>query len=141
MKVDFYRHDLQPSDAERIARVLATPFLTTGQVSRGVEGQLREYFGVPHACLVNSWTNGALAVLLAMDLQPGDEVIVPAMTFIASANVVELAGAKVVFADVEPDVAAADARDRGQARHRAHARRHAGSHLRPALRRRGHSEV
>lgn len=103
MKVDFYRHDLQPSDAERIAQVLATPFLTTGQVSRGVESQLREYFGVPHACLVNSWTNGALAVLLAMDLQPGDEVIVPAMTFIASANVVELAGAKVVFADVEPD--------------------------------------
>ena len=45
MKVDFYRHDLQPSDAERIAKVLATPFLTTGQVSRGVEGQLREYFG------------------------------------------------------------------------------------------------
>src|SRR6476659_1440556 len=100
MKVDFYRHDLQPSDADRIAKVLGTPFLTTGQVSRGVEGQLREYFGVPHACLVNSWTNGALAVLLAMDLQPEDEVIVPAMTFIASANVVELTGAKVVFADV-----------------------------------------
>ena len=68
MKVDFYRHELQPSDAERIAKVLATPFLTTGQVSRGVEGQLREYFGVPHACLVNSWTNGALAVLLALSL-------------------------------------------------------------------------
>ena len=103
MKVDFYRHDLQPADADRIARVLATPFLTTGQVSRDVEAQLRDYFSVPHACLVNSWTNGALAVLLAMDLQPEDEVIVPAMTFIASANVVELAGAKVVFADVEPD--------------------------------------
>lgn len=103
MKVDFYRHDLQPSDADRIAKVLATPFLTTGQVSRGVEAQLRNYFSIPHACLVNSWTNGALSVLLAMDLEPGDEVIVPAMTFIASANVVELAGAKVVFADVEPE--------------------------------------
>jgi dTDP-4-amino-4,6-dideoxygalactose transaminase len=103
MKVDFYRHDLQASDADHIAKVLATPFLTTGQVSRGVEAQLRDYFSVPHACLVNSWTNGALAVLLAMDLQPDDEVIVPAMTFIASANVVELAGAKIVFADVEPN--------------------------------------
>jgi UDP-4-amino-4-deoxy-L-arabinose-oxoglutarate aminotransferase len=102
MKVDFYRHDLQPSDADRIAKVLATPFLTTGQVSRQVEAQLRNYFSVPHACLVNSWTNGALAVLLAMDLKPEDEVIVPAMTFIASANVVELAGARIVFADVEP---------------------------------------
>src|SRR5947209_5487227 len=102
MKVDFYRHDLGPADAQGIAEVLATPFLTTGQVSRRVEAQLCAYFGVPHACLVNSWTNGALAVLLAMDLQPDDEVIVPAMTFIASANVVELAGARVVFADVEP---------------------------------------
>lgn len=103
MKVDFYRHDLRPSDSDRIAKVLATPFLTTGQVARDVEAQLRAYFSMPHACLVNSWTNGALAVLLAMDLQPDDEVIVPAMTFVASANVVELAGAKVVFADVEPD--------------------------------------
>ncbi len=103
MKVDFYRHGLIPADAERIGKVLATPFLTTGQVCREVEAQLRSYFSVPHACLVNSWTNGALAVLLAMELQPGDEVIVPAMTFIASANVVELAGGKVVFADVEPD--------------------------------------
>ncbi len=103
MKVDFYRHGLLPSDADRIAKVLATPFLTTGQVCRGVEAQLREYFSVPHACLVNSWTNGALAVLLAMGLKSGDEVIVPAMTFIASANVVELAGATVVFADIDPD--------------------------------------
>jgi dTDP-4-amino-4,6-dideoxygalactose transaminase len=102
MKVDFYRHQLSPQDAEAVARVLGTPFLTTGQVSKSVETQLQQYFDVPHAVLVNSWTNGALAVLLAMDLVPGDEVIVPAMTFIASANVVALAGAKVVFADVDP---------------------------------------
>lgn len=86
-----------------MADVLATPFLTTGSVSRSVEAQLRDYFSIPHAILVNSWTNGALALLLAMDLQPGDEVIVPAMTFIASANVVVLAGGTPVFADVDPD--------------------------------------
>lgn len=102
MKVDFYRHQLTPKDGEAIAAVLGTPFLTTGQVSRAVEVQLCRYFSLPHAILVNSWTNGALAVLLAMDLEPDDEVIVPAMTFIASANVVVLAGAKIVFADVDP---------------------------------------
>jgi UDP-4-amino-4-deoxy-L-arabinose-oxoglutarate aminotransferase len=102
VKVDLYRHQLEAKDAEAIAAVLDTPFLTTGQVSPAVEAQLSRYFGVPHATLVNSWTNGALAVLLAMDLEPDDEVIVPAMTFIASANVVLLAGAKVVFADVDP---------------------------------------
>jgi UDP-4-amino-4-deoxy-L-arabinose-oxoglutarate aminotransferase len=72
-------------------------------VCKGVEAQLTHYFSVPHATLVNSWTNGALATLLAMGLGPGDEVIVPAMTFIASANVVELTGARPVFADVDPD--------------------------------------
>ncbi len=53
--------------------------------------------------LVNSWTNGALAVLMALRIGPGDEVIVPAMTFIASVNIVELLGAKPVFVDVDPD--------------------------------------
>lgn len=103
MKVDFYRHDLGRADADAIADVLASPFLTTGSVSRAVEAELSRYFSLPHALLVNSWTNGALAVLLAMDLAPGDEVIVPAMTFIATANAAELAGAHVVFADVDPD--------------------------------------
>ena len=103
MKIDFYRHDLDPGQAEAVAAVLATPFLTTGAVCRKVEAQLRAYFGVPHAALVNSWTNGALAVLLALGVGRGDEVIVPANTFIASANVVELTGAQVVFADADPE--------------------------------------
>jgi dTDP-4-amino-4,6-dideoxygalactose transaminase len=102
VEVPFYRHQLSRDDAERIGDVLASPFLTTGSVARSVEAKLAAYFRVPHAILVNSWTNGALALLLAMELEPGDEVIVPAMTFIASANVVELAGAVPVFADVEP---------------------------------------
>ncbi len=103
MKVDFYRHQLSADDGDAIKDVIASPFLTTGKVATQVERQLESYFRCPHALLVNSWTNGALAVLLAMDLGPEDEVIVPAMTFIASANVVVLAGARVVFADVDPD--------------------------------------
>src|SRR5882672_10938425 len=103
MKVPFYRHELGAGHADLVANVLATPFLTSGGVGRAVEAQLCEYFGVKHAALVNSWTNGAVAALLALGIGPGDEVIVPAQTFIASANVAELIGAKVVFADVDPD--------------------------------------
>lgn len=103
MKVDFYRHGLSGADADAIAEVLETPFLTTGTVGRGVEDQLRTYFDLPHAVLVNSWTNGALATLLAMGVGPGDEVIVPAQTFVASANVVELLGAVTRLVDVDPD--------------------------------------
>ena len=102
MKVDFYRHSLTRADAAAIADVLDTPFLTSGAVGKQVEAQLCEFFGVPAALLANSWTNGAIAALLALDVGPGDEVIVPAMTFIATANVAELLGATPVFVDVDP---------------------------------------
>jgi UDP-4-amino-4-deoxy-L-arabinose-oxoglutarate aminotransferase len=101
MKVEFYRHGLGAEDGVEVAKVLASPFLTTGQVSAAVERQLGAYFGARHAVLVNSWTNGALAVLMAMGVGPGDEVIVPAMTFIAAANIVELLGATTVLVDVD----------------------------------------
>ena len=103
MTIDFYRHELTPEDAAGVAQVLATPFLTTGAVAKRVEGMLRDYFATPHAVLANSWTNGALAVLLALGIGPGDEVIVPAQTFVASANVVELLGATTVLVDVDAD--------------------------------------
>jgi UDP-4-amino-4-deoxy-L-arabinose-oxoglutarate aminotransferase len=103
MQVPFYRHSLSPENAQLVAKVLETPFLTSGPIGKEVEAQLCEYFGAKHAKLVNSWTNGAVATLLAMDIGPGDEVIVPAMTFIATANVVELVGAKPVFIDCDPD--------------------------------------
>ena len=100
--VPFYQHSLHPEDAARIAAVLATPFLTSGTVGQQVEAQLCSYFGVKHAALTNSWTNGAIATLLALGLGRGDEVIVPAMTFVATANAVEMIGARPVFVDVDP---------------------------------------
>jgi dTDP-4-amino-4,6-dideoxygalactose transaminase len=103
MQVPFYRHSLAPENSKYVAKVLQTPFLTSGPIGKEVEAQLSEYFGVKHAKLVNSWTNGAVATLLALDIGPGDEVIVPAMTFVATANVVELVGARPVFIDCDPD--------------------------------------
>ena len=103
MNVPFYRHSLTPDNSKYVAEVLKTPFLTSVPIGKEVEAQLCGYFNVTHAKLVNSWTNGAVATLLAMDIGPGDEVIVPAMTFIATANVVELVGAKPVFIDCDPD--------------------------------------
>jgi UDP-4-amino-4-deoxy-L-arabinose-oxoglutarate aminotransferase len=103
VNLPFYRHSLTPDNSNYVAEVLKTPFLTSGPIGKEVETQLSSYFNVSHAKLVNSWTNGAVATLLAMDIGPGDEVIVPAMTFIATANVVELVGAKPVFVDCDPE--------------------------------------
>lgn len=103
MQVNFYRHGLSGTDASTVAAVLSSPILTSGSVGKKVEEQLCKFFDTTDALLVNSWTNGALAVLMALGIGPEDEVIVPAMTFIATANVVELLGAKPVFIDVDPD--------------------------------------
>jgi UDP-4-amino-4-deoxy-L-arabinose-oxoglutarate aminotransferase len=103
VNVPFYRHSLTPYNSKYVEAVLKTPFLTSGPIGKEVESQLCEYFNASHAKLVNSWTNGAVATLLALDIGPGDEVIVPAMTFVATANVVELVGAKPVFIDCDPE--------------------------------------
>src|ERR1700730_547978 len=102
MVVPFYRHGLDDSYAQAVTDVLRSPFLTSGAVAKAVEAQLCAFFDVPHAILVNSWTNGGVAARLAPGAGPGEKEAVPAMTFIATANVAELVGAKPIFVDVDP---------------------------------------
>jgi dTDP-4-amino-4,6-dideoxygalactose transaminase len=99
-QVPFYLHDLGPTEQSCISDSLSKPILTTGSICREVENLISDYFNVAGAKLVNSWTNGAVASLLALGIGPGDEVIVPAMTFISTANAVELVGATPIFCDV-----------------------------------------
>lgn len=65
------------------------------------EEGLEDYFGVEHALVVNSGTTALECALRAFGIGPGDEVLVPSFTFIATANVVELVGADPVFVDIE----------------------------------------
>jgi perosamine synthetase len=67
------------------------------------EEGLESYFGIEHAVTTNSGTTALVAALEACGIGPGDEVIVPSFTFIATANVVKLVGAEPVFADIEPE--------------------------------------
>ncbi|MCB9948478.1 MAG: DegT/DnrJ/EryC1/StrS family aminotransferase [Rhodospirillaceae bacterium] len=86
-----------------IAQVIASPILTNGRVGERVERQIAAFLSCPNALLTNSWSNGAVTALRALGVGPGDEVIVPALTFVATANVVEWVGARPVFVDVAPD--------------------------------------
>jgi UDP-4-amino-4-deoxy-L-arabinose-oxoglutarate aminotransferase len=101
-KVFFNQHELNSGDIEAVSEVINSRFITSGAVGKKVEDQISSFFKVKNALLTNSWTNGALACLLAMDIGPGDEVIIPAATFVATSNVVELLGATPVFVDVCP---------------------------------------
>jgi perosamine synthetase len=66
------------------------------------ERRFARRFGLRYACAVSSGTAALHLALIALGIGPGDDVIVPALTFVATANVVAYAGANVIFADVDP---------------------------------------
>ncbi len=91
---------------EEIAEVVATlrsGWLSTGPRTRQFEEDLGRYLGVEHVLGLNSCTAALHLALLSAGVGPGDEVIVPAMTFAATVNVVEHVGARPVFADAAAD--------------------------------------
>ncbi len=99
----FTRPDLGPEEQAAAAEVLASGWITTGPKVAAFEQALAEYLGGGVQVLTfNSATSALEAVLLALGIGPGDEVIVPAMSFVATANVVTRSGAVPVFVDVEP---------------------------------------
>lgn len=93
-------------DAEDIRAVVDTlerGWLTTGPIVKRFEAQFAAASGTKHAVALNSCTSGMHLALLALGVGPGDEVVLPAMSFVAGANCVLQVGAEPVFCDVDPD--------------------------------------
>ena len=86
-----------------VIAALKSGWITTGPRTKEFEQQLAEYCSVEKVMAVNSWTSGAEMLLHWFGIQEGDEVIVPAYTYCASANIVVHCGAKVVMVDVNED--------------------------------------
>jgi len=84
-----------------LAEVLESGLLVQGEYVVKFEQQIADFLGVKHAIAVSSGTAALHLSLVALGIGPGDEVIVPAYTFPATANVVELVGAKPVLVDVD----------------------------------------
>ena len=93
----------------RIARVLEHGQFILGPEVVEMEGALAAYVGAAHCIAVASGTEALLMSLMAHGVGPGDEVIVPAFTFAATAEVAVLVGATPVLVDVEPDTCNIDA--------------------------------
>tara|TARA_Y100001968_G_C19433882_1_gene758556 strand:- start:1462 stop:2622 length:1161 start_codon:yes stop_codon:yes gene_type:complete len=102
----FLPYGAQSIDEDDIAAVVATlrsPYLTTGPKVAEFEAAVADYVGAAAGVAVCNGTAALHATCHALGLGPGDEVVVPALTFLATANCVRYVGATPVFADVCPD--------------------------------------
>src|SRR2546425_1029250 len=97
------RHNIDDADIAEVARVLRSDWLTTGPEVGNFEQALETFLDVPHCVAVSSGTAALHCAMFAVGVGPGDEVLVPTMTFAACANAALYLGATPVFVDVEPD--------------------------------------
>jgi len=97
------RQQIDEADIQAVIETLRSDWLTTGPMVAKFEKAFAQFCGCAEGVAVNSGTAALHAAMRALRLQPGDEVIVPAITFAASANAAIYEGASPVFADVEAD--------------------------------------
>lgn len=99
--VPYGRQVIDDADVAAVVNVLRGDWLTTGPTVVEFENKFAEFVGAHHAVAVSSGTAALHLAMMAAGVGPGDEVIVPALTFVASANAARYVGATVVFADID----------------------------------------
>ncbi len=101
--IPYGRQCIDEEDIQAVCKVLRSDWLTTGPMVEIFENAVKEFTGAREAVAVSSGTAGLHAVMNALEIQTGDEVIVPSITFAATANAVVYQGGVPVFADVDKD--------------------------------------
>ena len=112
--VAFSRPFFGPEEEQAVVEVLRSGWVVGGPRLVAFERRFAMLCGARHAVGVSSWTTGAFLVLKALGIGPGDDVLVPSLTFIASVNVIRHVGATPVFVDVDPATYNIDVDDAGR---------------------------
>src|SRR5512145_664818 len=97
----FSRPSIGEQEISRVVACMKSGWITTGAVCKEFEDKFCELTGAGQAITFNSATAGMHLVLTALDLQRGDEVITPSMTFASTVNMIALQKAKPVFVDID----------------------------------------
>ena len=106
MKVPFAQVDCSGNELEYVRQVLESGWLTTASMSHELETRFASLTGAKHAIAVNSCTSALHLAVEALGIGPGDKVIVPTLTFTASAEVIRYMGAHPIFVDIDSDTLA-----------------------------------
>ena len=101
--IPYGRQWVDEEDIQAVADILRSDWLTTGPTVEAFERSVAEFVGAQYAVAVANGTAALHAIMAAIGIGPGDEVIVPPMTFVGTANAVVFQGGTPVFADVDPD--------------------------------------
>lgn len=103
MKISFSPPYVDKSVIDEVVDTLESGWITTGPKVKALEEEIEKFTGSEAVLCVNSWTSGAIMILKWFGVKEGDEVIVPAYTYCATALAVIHAGAKPVMVDVNDD--------------------------------------
>ena len=103
LNIPIARTNLMKSDIECVKDVLESGWLVQGKKVKEFEEKWSEFTGAKHSIAVTSCTSAMHLSLLALNIKEGDEVIVPAFTWVSTANVVEHIRGRVVFCDIDLD--------------------------------------
>ena len=101
--IPFSPPDMTEAEVKEVAQAILSGWITTGPRTKELERQIATYIGVNKAVCLNSQTACAEMALRLLGIGEGDEVIVPAYTYTASASIVCHVGAKLIFVDVQPN--------------------------------------
>lgn len=101
--LQYYKPMIEEDDIAAVVDCMRNGWLTTGPMVKEFEAQLASASGVKHAIVVNSCTAALKLALVALGVGAGDEVIMPALTFVAGAECVKQLGAEPVFCDVDEE--------------------------------------
>ena len=100
--IPYGRHSIDQNDIDAVVHVLQGGWLTCGPIVEKFEQKLEEIVSAKYAVACSNGTTALHLAMLALGIKPGDVVLVPAVTFLASANAARYVGADVVFVDVDP---------------------------------------